>query len=212
MKRIMFAVVLGLLVGRQVQADVILDFTGGVTANPLGASFVEGYTFTVNTPHSVDGLAIWNQSGAGLIHSHQVGLWDGAGNLIASATLSGTGTSTEPSTGGGKWVESSMSPLTLVPGQTYTLGAVYIAGDSDQYVANATRVSTVPEVTYGAAVASSISSSLAEPTIPFLGNNYFGPDLVLTPTAVPAPPAVVLVGLGAGCVALKRYVSRRATA
>jgi hypothetical protein len=30
---------------------------------------------------------------------------------------------------------------------------------------------------------------------------------------VPAPPAVVLVGLGAGCVALKRYVGhRRATA
>jgi hypothetical protein len=29
---------------------------------------------------------------------------------------------------------------------------------------------------------------------------------------VPAPPAVVLVGLGAGCVALRRYVGRRATA
>jgi hypothetical protein len=32
-----------------------------------------------------------------------------------------------------------------------------------------------------------------------------------TVNAVPAPPAVVLVGLGAGCVALKRYVGRRAT-
>ena len=29
---------------------------------------------------------------------------------------------------------------------------------------------------------------------------------------VPAPPAVVLVGLGVGCVALRRYVGRRATA
>jgi hypothetical protein len=29
---------------------------------------------------------------------------------------------------------------------------------------------------------------------------------------VPAPPAVVLAGLGAGCVVLKRYVHRRATA
>jgi hypothetical protein len=35
-------------------------------------------------------------------------------------------------------------------------------------------------------------------------------DVVTSP--VPAPPAVVLVGLGAGCVALRRYVSRRATA
>jgi hypothetical protein len=32
------------------------------------------------------------------------------------------------------------------------------------------------------------------------------------PSPVPAPPAVVLVGLGAGCVALRRYVGRRATA
>jgi hypothetical protein len=31
-------------------------------------------------------------------------------------------------------------------------------------------------------------------------------------TPVPAPPAVVLVGLGAGCVAAKRYLRRRATA
>jgi hypothetical protein len=44
-------------------------------------------------------------------------------------------------------------------------------------------------------------------------------DVVTTPisgnvvtTPVPAPPAVVLVGLGAGCVALRRYVGRRATA
>jgi hypothetical protein len=32
------------------------------------------------------------------------------------------------------------------------------------------------------------------------------------PQAVPAPPAVVLAGLGAGCVAVRRYVGRRATA
>src|SRR5262249_9616305 len=36
---------------------------------------------------------------------------------------------------------------------------------------------------------------------------YAEPNL----TPVPAPPAVVLVGLGAGCVALRRYVRRRAT-
>jgi hypothetical protein len=34
---------------------------------------------------------------------------------------------------------------------------------------------------------------------------------VVTST-VPAPPAVVLVGLGAGCVALRRYVGHRASA
>jgi hypothetical protein len=41
-------------------------------------------------------------------------------------------------------------------------------------------------------------------------NNMF--DTVTKISAVPAPPAVVLVGLGAGCVAVRRYVVRRATA
>jgi hypothetical protein len=38
----------------------------------------------------------------------------------------------------------------------------------------------------------------------------YGEPLALT--SVPAPPAVVLVGMGAGCVTLRRYVHRRATA
>jgi hypothetical protein len=38
------------------------------------------------------------------------------------------------------------------------------------------------------------------------------PDMAFQLTTVPAPPAVVLVGLGAGCVALRRYVGRWATA
>jgi hypothetical protein len=37
-------------------------------------------------------------------------------------------------------------------------------------------------------------------------------EFLSEPSPVPAPPAVVLVGLGAGCVALRRYVGRRATA
>jgi hypothetical protein len=46
------------------------------------------------------------------------------------------------------------------------------------------------------------------------GNGWEEADNVrlTTFTAVLAPPAVVLVGLGAGCVALRRYVGRRATA
>jgi hypothetical protein len=43
------------------------------------------------------------------------------------------------------------------------------------------------------------------------GLNEVGFDGTRT-SAVPAPPALVLVGLGAGCVALRRYVGRRATA
>jgi hypothetical protein len=35
---------------------------------------------------------------------------------------------------------------------------------------------------------------------------------IIKSDVVPAPPAVVLVGLGAGCVAVRRYGSRRATA
>jgi hypothetical protein len=53
---------------------------------------------------------------------------------------------------------------------------------------------------------------------PTLGQPGFEEDANATVTyiiksdVVPAPPAVVLAGLGAGCVALRRYVGRRATA
>jgi hypothetical protein len=43
-------------------------------------------------------------------------------------------------------------------------------------------------------------------------NFRFSGDVVTSTSPVPAPPAAVLVGLGAGCVVLKRYVHRRATA
>jgi hypothetical protein len=51
----------------------------------------------------------------------------------------------------------------------------------------------------------------------FVGFNAAESNFTLAGTqvstsAVPAPPAVVLVGLGAGCVALQRYVGRRVTA
>ena len=42
----------------------------------------------------------------------------------------------------------------------------------------------------------------------FDSNNFRLSGDVVTST-VPAPPAIVLVGLGAGCVALRRYVGRR---
>jgi hypothetical protein len=38
------------------------------------------------------------------------------------------------------------------------------------------------------------------------------PDEIEAEIQKPAPSAVVLVGLGAGCVALRRYVGRRVTA
>jgi hypothetical protein len=44
----------------------------------------------------------------------------------------------------------------------------------------------------------------------FSSNNFRLSGDVVTST-VPAPPAVVLVGLGIGCVALRRYPGRRAT-
>jgi hypothetical protein len=46
--------------------------------------------------------------------------------------------------------------------------------------------------------------------VPGSSNFLLSGDSLTSP--VPAPPAVVLVGLGAGCVVLKRYVHRRATA
>ena len=144
------AVLLGVMLGVTGQArsgTVILDFTGGGLAG-AGLSLTAGWTFTLSAPTTVGGLAFWTP-GTSVVQSHQVGLWDGSGALLASTTISGSGTTSDPSTGlGGRWLENPIAPLTLTTGQTYTLGAFFAQGSSDAPVLIASTVTTIPGVTY----------------------------------------------------------------
>ena len=81
-----------------------LGATGSAEAQSLGVSatgvsfplgnppFSLGYTFDVVSPFTVQYLGYFDADGDGLAQSHDIGLWDPTGTLLASATVSaGTG-------------------------------------------------------------------------------------------------------------------------
>ncbi len=146
------AVVVALAIGLAGSAagQAITGFSGGSESASYYGSTVAGDTvgfrFTVSSAIRVTDLGNWNQDanagGAGLTEDHQVGLWDGSQALLASATVGPAGTPV------GNWTYVAITPVDLAPGQTYTLGAVYPNGGTDNYVSGASGVTSAPEVTW----------------------------------------------------------------
>jgi hypothetical protein len=99
----------------------------------------------------------------------------------------------------------TISGVTFFPAAVFGLFTLDFSGDDhlDLYGAQVfdARLSLIPG-NYPAVV--DVNSSTGQ-----LGVGTGSGTVNIAP--VPAPPAVVLVGLGAGCVVLKRYVGRRAT-
>ena len=64
----------------------------GSPANVANGPFSLGYTFNVTSPFTVQYLGYFDANGDGLAESHDIGLWDPTGTLLAHATVdAGTG-------------------------------------------------------------------------------------------------------------------------
>ncbi|MEN8165126.1 MAG: DUF4082 domain-containing protein [Acidobacteriota bacterium] len=133
--------------------QAITGFVGGSEYDSYYGSLngdVVGYRFTVTTALNISSLGVWNNDsngdGPGLTASHQVGVWDGSQALLASATVDPSGIVV------GDWIYTDITPVTLNPGETYTIGAMYLSGDLDSYISSASSMTTVPEITFGGAV------------------------------------------------------------
>ncbi len=104
---------------------------------------VVGYRFTVANSVQVSDLGVWNQdTNGGLSASHQVGIWDGSQTLIASTTVTTSGTVN------GAWTYASITPVVLNPGQTYTIGALYPGTDNDSYLSGCSSITMATGVTF----------------------------------------------------------------
>jgi hypothetical protein len=135
------------------------------------------------------------------------------GTTIAGPELfSGPGSSLS-SQAGYQTVTQTTGALALTPGQQYlaaftTIGQGGSVGGSDLGLANPGPYAGGKFVFNGASTLDGLNS----------GWNSIGDtvdaafELKFQASAVPAPPAVVLAGLGAGCVALRRLVRRRPAA
>jgi hypothetical protein len=72
----------------------------------------------------ISDLAVYDQGGAALLDTHEVGIWDAAGNLVDFAIIPAGGGTLEFDQGGLQTWRDTSAPVFLAPG-TYTIGATW---------------------------------------------------------------------------------------
>ncbi|MEE4270495.1 MAG: DUF4082 domain-containing protein [Thermoanaerobaculales bacterium] len=184
MRRLLFVAVIVIACAPAAMGQGITGFVGGsefVIFYGDSTGDVVGFRFQVTAPLEIAMLGVWNADtnagGAGLTSTHQVGIWDGSQNPVASVVV-------DPATGTviGDWTYESVTPVTLTPGQTYTAGVLYTATDNDSYISSATSVTTDPNVQFLNAVFPSEGNlGFVFPTEDSLGSNgRFGPNFTFS--------------------------------
>lgn len=176
-------------------AAPVLSYSLNTSESLADGPFTLGWQFTVNAPIRIDGLGVFDAGQNGLVDSHEVGLWNSAGQLLTSATVS-AGT-VDPLIANFRYV--GIWPVTLRPG-TYYVGAVWLNGDDPNVFTQETGVvSTLPQITYVQASFAN-GSTLTDPTaVTGLTPGYFGPNLL---AAVPEPATWAMMLLGLGLIGL----------
>lgn len=182
--------------------------TLGVTAtgNPLRVAdgpFSLGYTFNVSNPFLVQYLGYFDANGDGLAESHDIGLWDPAGNLLASATV-GAGTG-DLLVGGFRLVP--VDPFMLFVGTNYRV----LGADPNQVdpILFDPALSSADGITYtggafcpGATLQDACGGNAA---------GYFGANFAGTTTPEPASLTLLATGLvGVFGVARRKLTARQA--
>lgn len=191
-------------------AGLALDFTGGSDA-AAGGNATIGWSFTVLSSMSVDGLGFFDFQSNGLSTDHRVGIWNSAG-LLASATVTTSSTVVASTSTNGRWLFESITPVTLNSGEVYTIGAEVFPGGDRYYVS--TQETLDSNVILNVDDLASPSAGFAKPTQSgsLTGSGMFGPNFRYSGgggggSAVPEPSSVLLLGLGtavAGVVATRR--------
>jgi hypothetical protein len=185
---------------------VVLLISGVAFAGDLGVNFTSpgaqnssslwslGYQFTANMNATVTGLGTFDYNQDGFAQDQQVGLWDSAGNLLASTYVSNG----DPLTG--FWRFHPIAGVTLVTGDTY-----YVASQGGEGYTYTTGGFTVaPEITYVLDAwhynANTFNDPLAFPdsteSITQAGGGAFFGGNVEFGTATPEPGTLLMLGTG----------------
>ena len=190
---------------------------GGATAGVgLGRTF--GFEFSISSPLLVDGLGFWDDygvgnvvgsAGAGLgqVGGYQVGLWNSAGVLQASTTITNVSTVVASANLNGQWLYNYFTPFAIGPGN-YRLGAFQSVSGADLVRYDQLLTATNPAFTF---VESRVVNAgvLADP-INFAGGLpplYFGPNL--STAGVPEPTTALLPATGLAAMAIRRRTRAR---
>lgn len=185
--------------GAQGQTPGVEFAAPGSSFNGDNGPWTLGWEFRVNSPINVTHLGYYDHDGNGLGQSHDVGLWDINGNLLASLTVP-AGTAA-PLTGHFRYVQLG-TPVALVANQSYRIGGVSGGqGGGDFYTFNTTGFTVIPEITFTGDrwIGGNV---LTFPTqTSGVANGFFGANFMHG--EIPAPGALALLGL-AGVVSRRR--------
>lgn len=177
------------------QASAVgVDFTSNGSVGSNVNTWTLGYQFTANSNTSVIGLGTWN---SGISGDMEVGLWDSAQNLLASAFVNAA----DAQHGTANWVFASIAAVALTSGSNYYVGSY---GISD-YAFDVGGFSTDSRISY---VRDAWTRGLGFPNLTsgFVGptTGFFGGNVLLADSAVPTPGALALVGIGLAGIAVSR--------
>jgi len=179
-----------------------LDVTSNTQIFAPGVFHNIGWQLSVSSTITIDGLGLFDVDPAGLTETHQVGIWDNSGTLLASTTVTSGSTFVTSVSGAGDWLFNSITPLVLAPG-TYVVSGFY-ATSADSVMANATIV-TDPRISFLASRASTEGAFAEAGVYGLVEPGVFGANLrVQAPVVTPEPTSMFLLGSGIVALAVRR--------
>jgi hypothetical protein len=217
MKRFGLSVALSVLLAAPAAADPVVDFTSGGIASFTG-EFTWGFGFNVSSSLTVGALGFWDEGGDGLAESHEVGLWNASGVLLAQVTVDNSSTPSASISGSGRWLFTALpGPLTLGAGD-YLAGAYFPVTSPDALrqgtTGNALVITTIAGVTYlGPQRSPEPSGALAIPSLNQVSNGIpngvFGPNLLEAEPVPSVPPSGLLILAALLCLTVAWHQRRR---